>query len=67
MCNPRSPAALSIVEWSAIERCRYDYQIERVHLEAAEIIKQFGEFNPHLQSSRQSKIEDFLRDNFPPS
>src|SRR5207253_1152887 len=29
MCNPLGAAANHIVDWSAIERCRYDYEIER--------------------------------------
>jgi phage FluMu gp28-like protein len=64
MCNP-VPAGASIVEWSAIERCRSDYQIERVHLESADITRLFGDFNPSHQVARQSKIELFLEDNFP--
>jgi len=64
MCNP-VPGGASIVEWSAIERCRSDYQIERVHLESSDITRLFGEFSPHTQSRRQSKIEQFLQDNFP--
>jgi len=64
MCNP-VPGGASIVEWSAIERCRSDYQIERLHLESTDIIKLFGDFTPHLQSSRQSKIEEYLHDKFP--
>jgi len=64
MCNP-VPGGASIVEWSAIERCRSDYQIERVHLESTDIIRLFGDFSPHTQSSRQSKIESFLKSHFP--
>jgi phage FluMu gp28-like protein len=64
MCNP-VPGGASIVDWSAIERCRSDYQIERLHLESPDIIKLFGDFAPHLQSSRQSKIEQYLQDHFP--
>jgi phage FluMu gp28-like protein len=64
MCNP-VPGGASIVDWSAIERCRSDYQIERVHLESSDIIKLFGDFTPHLQSSRQARIEDYLFENFP--
>jgi len=64
MCNP-VPGGASIVEWSAIERCRSDYQIERVHLESSDITSLFGEFSPHTQSSRQSKIEQFLQEKFP--
>jgi len=64
MCNP-VPGGASIVDWSAIERCRSDYQIERLHLEAHDITKLFGDFNPSTQHRRQSKIEDYLRENFP--
>src|SRR5205814_7059075 len=64
MCNP-VPGGASIVEWSAIERCRSDYHIERVHLESAGITRLFGDFSPHTQSSRQSKIESFLQEKFP--
>jgi phage FluMu gp28-like protein len=64
MCNP-VPAGATIVDWSAIERCRSDYQIERVHLESPDISRLFGQFNPHTQFSRQSKIESFLREKFP--
>jgi len=63
MCNP-IPAGASIVEWSAIERCRSDYQIERVQPESADITRLFGNFNPHNQVARQSKIQSFLEDNF---
>jgi phage FluMu gp28-like protein len=64
MCNP-VPGGASIVDWAAIERCRSDYEIERVHLEAHDITRLFGDFSPHLQSSRQSKIEGYLREKFP--
>ena len=64
MCNP-VPGGASIVDWSAIERCRYDYEIERVHLEEDRILKQFGPFDPARQQSRQSEIETFIRDSFP--
>src|SRR6185436_14701377 len=37
MCNPLGVAANHIVDWSVIERCRADYEIARVHLEAADI------------------------------
>jgi phage FluMu gp28-like protein len=63
LCNP-VPGGASIVDWAAIERCRSDYEIERVHLEAHDIIKLFGDFNPSTQQTRQSKIENYLRENF---
>jgi phage FluMu gp28-like protein len=65
LCNPLGAATASIVEWSAIERCRFDYQIERVHLEAGEILRRFGEFNPRSGPEREHKIENFLRSSFP--
>jgi len=63
MCNP-APSAAGIVEWSAIARCLVDYKIERVHLEADEIRKQFGEFRPELQYERARRIVDFIRRQF---
>jgi phage FluMu gp28-like protein len=63
MCNP-VPGGASIVDWAAIDRCRSDYEIERVHLEATDVTKLFGDFNPSTQESRQSKIEDYLREHF---
>ena len=65
MCNPLGAATASIVEWSAIERCRHDYSIERVHLEAADVTKLFGEFDPNAQSNREYKIHSFLQEKFP--
>jgi phage FluMu gp28-like protein len=64
MCNPLGAATNHIVEWSAIELCRSDYQIERVHLENDQVRQEFGEFNPARQDSRQSQIEAFLRRSF---
>src|SRR5262249_14892749 len=46
MCNPLGSTTNHIVDWGAIERCRQDYKIDRVHLEAADIRCLFGEFNP---------------------
>ncbi len=65
MCNPLGAAANHIVEWSAIERCRCDYEIERVHLEADEVRKQFGEFRPSREHDRENQIAQFLREKFP--
>jgi phage FluMu gp28-like protein len=58
LCNP-VPGGASIVDWSAIERCRHDYEIERVHLEADDISRLFGQFDPSRQQARQSW--DFLK------
>jgi len=65
MCNP-APSAAGIVEWSAIERCRVDYNIERVHLEAEDIRKQFGEFRSELQYDRAQRIREFIHRRFLP-
>ena len=65
MCNPMGAASATIVDWSAIERCRSDYQIERLHLEADDILRRFGEFNPSTQETRQRHITEFLRASFP--
>src|SRR6266567_960960 len=65
MCNPLGAATATIVDWSAIERCRYDYEIERVHLEADQVLRLFGQFSPDNQSNRQSQIHAFLREKFP--
>src|SRR3989442_2279085 len=43
MCNPLGAATNHIVDWSVIERCRYDYTFIRVHFEHSQIIEQFGE------------------------
>jgi phage FluMu gp28-like protein len=66
MCNPLGAASNQIVEWSAIERCRYDYEIVRVHFEHSEIIDQFGEFSPGRASSREQDIQDFIHKRFLP-
>lgn len=64
MCNP-APAAAAIVDWSAIERCRLPYPIERFHFEAPDIPARFGHFSPGLQSQRETAIAQFLRNTFP--
>jgi len=63
LCNP-SPAADTIVDWSAIERCRHDYQIARLHLDHDQIQLQFGPPTPHLQLARAQKIEEFFHAHF---
>src|SRR2546428_6676153 len=61
MCNPLGAATASIVEWSAIERCRFDYEIERAHLEADQVRQQFAEFSPYREEAREAQIEQFIR------
>jgi phage FluMu gp28-like protein len=65
MCNPLGAATASIVDWSAIERCRYDYKIERLHLEQADILQRFGQPNPATDEDRRRRIYDFITSSFP--
>ena len=64
LCNPVSPAA-AIVDWSAIERCRHDYQIERLHLDHDTIQEQFGSAKPEYQHTREHQISAYLHSHFP--
>jgi phage FluMu gp28-like protein len=60
LCNPLGATTNHIVDWSAIERSRYDYEIARVHLEHVQIIEKFGEFNPSQACNREHEIGRFL-------
>jgi len=53
-----------IVDWSAIERCRFDDEIVRVHFAQAQIIEQFGPFSTAYESSREYEIEQFIQPAF---
>jgi phage FluMu gp28-like protein len=64
MCNP-APAAASIVDWAAIERCRFDYPIERAHLEANDVVARFGQLTPGDTIDREAGIISHLRTTFP--
>ncbi len=64
LCNPLGAASNHIVDWSVIERCRYDYEFIRVHFEHSQIIDQFGEFSPGNESNRQQEIIDFIHKRF---
>ncbi|HEV2394087.1 MAG TPA: hypothetical protein VG146_17175 [Verrucomicrobiae bacterium] len=65
MCNPLGAQTNAIVQWSAIERCRSDYPIDRVHLEAQDVLRLFGQFNPRSADDREEKIQLFLHQKFP--
>ena len=64
MCNPLGAATNHIVDWSVIERCRFDCPIERVHLEHTQIIEKFGQFSAADPSSREDQIGRFLLTSF---
>lgn len=59
MCNP-SGSSSAIVAWGQIELCARPYEIERVHLEAEQIVETFGTFAPERQVARQERIRNFL-------
>src|SRR5262249_55636068 len=65
LCNPLGASANHIVEWSAIQRCHSNDSIERVHLEADQIIQLFGQFSSSRQEQRQNDIQAFIRQSFP--
>jgi phage FluMu gp28-like protein len=60
LCNPLGASTSHIVDWSAIERCRFDYKILRLHLEHSQIIERFGEITAHRQSERERNISNFI-------
>jgi phage FluMu gp28-like protein len=62
-CNP-SGSTNAIVPWSQIQLCQQDYQIPRVHLEAAQIIEAFGAFTPATQPSRELRIANYIASEF---
>ena len=64
LCNPLGCSTNHIADWSVVQRCRYDYEIDRVHLEHAQIIERFGEFNPSQSSNREHEIERFILHSF---
>jgi phage FluMu gp28-like protein len=64
LCNPLGTVSNHIVEWSPIERCRADYEMERVHLEAEEIGRRFGQFSRRQADRREEQIEEFLSSAF---
>ena len=64
ICNPLGASANHIVDWSVLERCRYDYEIIRAHFEHSEIIEQFGEFSPGRERCREDDITGFIHKKF---
>ena len=65
LCNPQGAEAAYVVEWSAIEHCRFDYPFERLHLEADDIRSRFFQFTPGNAERRQDKINTFILEKFP--
>lgn len=59
MCNPKGGTAC-IVNWSQLDLCLADYQAERLHFEAPEIVATFGEYRRETSHERARKIRNFL-------
>ncbi len=64
LCNP-VPGGAAIVEWSAIERCRADYEIERIHLEAHQITELFGDPASSRDDDREHANHEFPPQKLP--
>lgn len=62
-CKPRGGAS-KIVSWVTIENCKADYQIERVHLEQAQVYQIFGEFKSATANDRAQTIDNFVSSAF---
>ena len=58
-CNP-SGATSAIVAWTVIENNRQEYEIERLHLEAAQISEMFGEYSKATAAARELKIRQMI-------
>ena len=63
MCNPCGGTS-GIVNWSVLDRCRVDYEIERVHLEQNHVVDLFGEYRVQFQYDRESRIRSFILQSF---
>ena len=63
-CNP-SGSASAIVSWATIGQCRRDYEIERAHLEAVEVVQKFGKYDEARKLERRKQITEYIRGAFP--
>jgi phage FluMu gp28-like protein len=62
-CNPQGSTS-AIVPWAQLANCQKDYQIARVHLEAAQVTELFGDFKPESQLAREHRIALFIESAF---
>jgi len=62
-CNP-SGSASAIVPWASIMQCRVDRQLDRMHMEAGQIVEMFGPFEKATAGQRRSKIDGFIKASF---
>jgi len=63
MCNPMGGTE-SIVKLAEIDRCRFDYEIERLDLEEHQMLELFGEYQPETQFARERDITQFIENAF---
>jgi len=62
-CNPTGSTSC-IVPWRQLELCQHEYTLPRLHLEAAQIIEAFGDFEPGSERYRERRISDFIASSF---
>lgn len=62
-CNPTGSTS-AIVPWANIANCQRDYTITRCHFEAKQVEETFGAFSPMTRTSRENKIEQFIKTTF---
>lgn len=62
-CNPQGSAS-AIVPWAAIQMCRRDYEVTRLHMEAGQIREMFGTFDPYNSAMRERRIREFITSSF---
>jgi phage FluMu gp28-like protein len=62
-CNPQGSAS-AIVPWLTLQNCCQPREIERVHLEAAQIVEAFGQFQKENAEARRIRIARFIESSF---
>jgi len=63
MCNPMGGTEC-IVKLAEIDRCRFEYEIERLDLEEKEVFELFDEYRPETQFTREREITNFIHQAF---
>jgi phage FluMu gp28-like protein len=63
MCNPMGGTEC-IVKLAEIDRCRFEYEIDRLDLEERNILELFGEYRPETQFTREREITNFIHQAF---
>ncbi|HEV2691952.1 MAG TPA: hypothetical protein VG347_03575 [Verrucomicrobiae bacterium] len=63
LCNP-SGSTSAMVSWGQIAACQQEYEIERVHLEAAQVTELFGNYEAGSSEVRRRRIEQWVKATF---